>query len=175
LDRMADTGTADTFLFSISVDGTVQWTASGPANFLDDKIATWIMVVLAMDGTEAVLKVNGQSVALTFPVSTDKTKWFTDIINAVSPVDNFTLSGRNRNGSLALPFDGLLDNVIITSDVWSTNEALNHYRAENDPDAFYVFGAPEDQPEVPAPVVDTGVFYPLFATSRLIMGPIMGL
>lgn len=86
--------------FNVRIAGTTQWSFEQDAITLSDDDTVDIIVV--QDGTEAKLYINGvDHTAITFDVTTDKTKWFVDttgIDNGRIGCENFN-SGSNANFS----------------------------------------------------------------------------
>jgi len=127
----------DTIGFRLYVDGATKWYAISPKDATDAYIGSWVHCVIVQNGTIPVVYINGEDIELNWITTTDRTLWINDIVSGSQPVDTFAI-GAARLTTPNGYWDGLVDNVVITENVWSANEVLNHYNNENDPDTFWV-------------------------------------
>ena len=123
---------ANTFIhFQITVDGDLSCGVrlSGTNKWVletDSTIQTeaWTHVAVTQNGTSPVLYVNGDAVAQTFTVTTDKTIW----ANGLSGIDNAYVGVSSYNNSFATYWDSLVDEVKIYNRALSLSEIQKNYK-----------------------------------------------
>jgi len=111
----------------IKSGGTTQWAFTTAANSVPT--STWTHLVITQDGGAPQVYINGESAAITFSTSTDKTQWFADI---GGNVDNGRIACLNYNGAgNANFFDGKIDDVRYYKHALSVEEATALYNSGN--------------------------------------------
>lgn len=105
--------------------GTEQWRLDTDTAALSDGVCAH--VALIQDGASPVLLVNGIAVAQSFITSTDETVWF----SVLTGLDNGRIGCFNWNngGNAGFITNGNLDDVIISTRVWSIPEVQNYVAA----------------------------------------------
>ncbi|WP_298753757.1 LamG domain-containing protein, partial [uncultured Arcobacter sp.] len=103
--------------------GTLQWAVD-----TDSALPTgeWLHVALVMDGTEAVLYINGAKPAQAFFVTTDKLAW----LDQCTGIDNFYIGARNYNNfGVISPFKGDIDEAVYFAIPLSIGEVQYLYNS----------------------------------------------
>ena len=93
---------------TLVIGSVVQWTL-GLNSALT--VGEWYNIILVHDGSEPILFVDGQANPQTFSVSTDKTKFISDV-NSSSTLLNAQI-GATQHGSLGNYFEGTIDSFSI--------------------------------------------------------------
>ena len=87
-------------LAEVKPDGTSQWRFNTATNSLVPYYNSWLFVTVVHDGVAPVLYFNGNREDVTFPVTTDKTKWLKAVItDATVKADTASIGAFRNNGS----------------------------------------------------------------------------
>ena len=109
-------------LIGFFVDGSTKWFIETAEDSALPWVGEEIKITIVQDGTSPVVYVDDILVDQSFSVSTDKTVWFKDIINASSPADSVSVGMLRRNGTDSFVFDGDVNEVKITRNILSVDE-----------------------------------------------------
>jgi len=112
----------DSFEIQLTTDSTLQFQARTAIDSLDAHVDTWLHIAVVQNGTEVSIYFNGILMPLVWTVTTDKTKWFSDLIGASTAADTYAIGALAYNGGILFPFSGGIDDVIIYNRVPSSNE-----------------------------------------------------
>lgn len=95
------------------VDGTTKWKASTAAASVGPGV--WVHVVVAHDGYEPKVYINGVSSALTYSIDVDRTAWVDSAMAATHPASRMMIGGAPRPYSpyISLGFSGIMDEIIL--------------------------------------------------------------
>jgi hypothetical protein len=102
--------------------GTGQWAFTSDGAIADD---TWYHVALVQNATAPVLYINGALAAITFSVSTNKTRWF----SVCTGLDNGWLGKLSMNGSPdQIPFAGTIGEINLNIRDLSIGELMHNFQ-----------------------------------------------
>jgi hypothetical protein len=111
------------------VDGTRQWLLSVPRAVFNARTNfNWNHLCLRHGGIEPALSINDVDVTA-FTVSTDKTKWWADLLTATNPADTAADMALFRNGGYSLEFEGYIDEKVEYSRAITDSELTQLYNA----------------------------------------------
>ncbi len=112
----------NSFLVFLNDSGATAWEFNAGAGFLNPFAREWVNLVLAHNGTTPILYVNNSLISINFTDSTDKTKWFADILSGGGTLaDVATIGAIRLNGS---DFGHYGDQITETS-IYDTNPSLS--------------------------------------------------
>jgi len=108
---------------SCSITGTVQWVLS--SSDLGWTNGVWHHVTVTHDGSTAKIYIDGVDISASYTVTTDKTKWLTDI----SGIDTFCVGAIDKNSAVTQYFDGLIDEAAYFSTELSAAQVTAIYNS----------------------------------------------
>lgn len=122
---------------AVTRDGTAQWAFSVDTTAFNAITQTnsWHHYTLTHNGTIPTFYIDGKAVAITYSVSTNKTRWFYDLFNGPTYPSDFIVLGHHIiSTSVTYPMKGFIDEFKIYGSYQSASQVQANYNSRGSSD-----------------------------------------